>query len=135
MATTAINRRTRQFSDLNLLFSANPITYDITKKYDEEAVKASIRNLISTRNYERLFHPEIGCQVYSLLFENFTEDTIQIVKKTISDTMLRFEPRVSLLGVNIKDNSDSNEVIIDVIFKIINTELPVTVTTAISRVR
>jgi len=131
----ATQKTTKAFVDLDLSFKVNPFTKDIYLKTDEEAVKTALKHLIQTRNFERPFHPEIGTQVYSLLFENFTEDTIQIVKKTISDTILRFEPRVSLLGVNIKDNSDSNEVIIDVIFKIINTELPVTVTTAISRVR
>lgn len=128
-------RNTRQFSDINLLFTASPATADVTKKVDEEAIKASLRNLIQTRNYERPFHPEIGCQIYSLLFENFTPVTVQVMKRTIQDTVQKFEPRVRLLDLKIRDNSDSNEVLVDIIFKIINTEKPITLTTAISRVR
>ena len=130
-----INRKTRQFSDINLLFTTNPLTTDITKKIDEEAVKASVRNLILTRNYERPFHPEIGCQVYSLLFENFTPITKQTVKRTISDTIEKFEPRVKILDIRVDDRLDKNEISIEVIFRIINSDKPITLNTTISRVR
>ena len=71
-------RNTRQFTDFNLLFTSHPVTADVTLKNDEEAVKQSLRNLISTRNYERPFHPEIGCQIHALLFENFNPVTVQV---------------------------------------------------------
>lgn len=132
---TTINRRIRQFSDINLLFTANPLTADITKKLDEEAIKASVRNLISTKNYERPFHPEIGCQIYSLLFENYSPVTRQLMKKTIADVLAKFEPRVELLEVRIRDLPDNNEVSLDVVFKIVNTNKPITLNTLISRVR
>lgn len=131
----AINRKTRQYSDLNLLFTTHPTTADITKKIDEEAVKASIRNLISTRNYERPFHPEIGCQIFSLLFENFNPITLQVMKNTIRDVIQKYEPRVKLLDVNIRDRSENNEIQIEVFFKLINSEKPITLTSVISRVR
>lgn len=130
-----MSRATRQFSDLNLFFTRHPATADVTKKFDEEAVKASIRNLISTRNYERPFHPEIGCQIYSVLFEHFTPVTKQVMKRTIADVIDKFEPRAQLLDVVIRDRSDSNEVEVEVVFKIINSERPITLKTAISRVR
>jgi phage baseplate assembly protein W len=130
-----INRNTRQFSDFNLLFNIHPATADITKKFDEEAVKASVRNLLSTKNYERPFHPEIGCQIFSLLFENFTQITVQIMRKTIFDVINKFEPRVQVQDVIIRDKPDTNEITVDVIFTLINSERPITLRTAISRVR
>jgi phage baseplate assembly protein W len=128
-------RNTRQFSDLNLLFSRHPVTGDVTKKVDEEAIKASLRNLISTRHYERPFHPEIGCQIHGLLFENYTPVTLQIMKRTIFDTINKFEPRVTVLEVNIRDRVDENRLDLDIIFKINNSERPVTLSTFLSRVR
>lgn len=132
---STINRKTRQFSDLNLLFSANPVTLDVTRKLDEEAIKASLKNLIQTRNYERPFHPEIGCQLFYLLFENFNPVTVQVMKKTIFDVIKKFEPRVSVLDVNIRDRSDNNEIMVEIVFKIINSERPLTLRTSITRVR
>lgn len=128
-------RNTRTYSDFNLLFTKHPVTGDVNKKIDEEAIKSALRNLISTKNYERPFHPEIGCQIYKLLFDNFTPVTVQIMRKTIIDVINKFEPRVSVLDVKIKDNSDVNGVIVDIIFKINNSDRPITLTTLITRVR
>jgi phage baseplate assembly protein W len=130
-----INRKARQFVDLNLLFNAHPLTKDVTVKTDEEAVKASIRNLLQTKNYERPFHPEIGCQIYSLLFENFTAVTKQVMEKTIVDVISKFEPRATVLDVNIRDEQDNNSVAVDVTFRLNNSSRPVTLSTLITRVR
>ena len=128
-------RNTRQYSDFNLLFSSHPVTGDVTRKNDEEAVKQSLRNLISTRNYERPFHPEIGCQIYSLLFENFTPVTLQIMKKSVFDTISKFEPRATVLDVKIRERVDQNDISVDIIFRLNNSERPITVNTYITRVR
>lgn len=133
MAT--INRNTRQFTDFNLLFTAHPSTKDVTLKTDEDAVKASIRNLISTNNYERPFHPEIGCQIYGLLFENLNPLSVQIMKQTVIDVIDKFEPRAVILDVLINDNIDKNSIDVDVIFRLVNSEKPVSIKTAITRAR
>jgi phage baseplate assembly protein W len=132
---STINRRTRTFSDLNLIFSSNPVTGDVTKTLDEEAIKASVRNLVLTKNYERPFHPEIGCQAYGLLFENFSPVTVKIMERTIADVIEKFEPRVRLVEVKINDQSDSNSIRADIFFRIVNTERPVQLSTTITRVR
>lgn len=131
----AIQRKTNRYSDLNLLFTVNPSTLDITKKQDEEAIKASVRNLIQTKNFERPFHPEIGSQIFSLLFENFTPVIAQVMKKTIFDTIEKFEPRVSVTDVKIQEGSDSNELNVDVVFLINSSDQVVTLKTLIKRVR
>lgn len=128
-------RTTRQFSDLNLLFTVNPSTRDLTKKLDEEAIKASVRNLISTKNYERPFHPEIGCQVFSLLFENFTPVVQRVMRKTIFDVIDKFEPRVTVDDVIVRENQDRNEIVVDVYFRIINSDRPLTISATLNRIR
>jgi phage baseplate assembly protein W len=128
-------RNTRQYSDLNLLFTTNQDTLDITKKYDDEAVKTSLKNLIQTKNYERPFHPEIGCQIFSLLFENFTPITKQVMKRTIFDVIEKFEPRVTVLDVKVRDRIDTNDISIELVYRLNNSDRPITLNTAISRVR
>lgn len=128
-------RNSRQFTDLSLAFNIHPTTADLVKKSGEEAIKASLRNLISTRNYERPFHPEIGCQIFSLLFENSNPVTTEIMKKTIFQVIEKFEPRVTVLDVRVRDAADENSLSIDIIFKIINSDRPITFNTVISRVR
>lgn len=87
------------FADLDLDFTKHPVSKDVAKKYDEEAVKTSVRNLIQTMHYERPFHPEIGSMVHSLLFENASPITATVMKRTIEDTLRNFEPRIRVLDV------------------------------------
>lgn len=123
------------YSDIDLLFSSHPVTADVIKKTDENAIKASVINLIQTKNYERLFHPEIGCQITSLLFENFTPVSVETMKKTIFDVIEKFEPRVTIDDVKIIDRSDNNEIEVELRYKINNTDRLITITTAIKRIR
>lgn len=133
MAT--IQRNTKTFSDLNLLFTKSPITADVTKKIDEEAIKASLKNLVLTKNFERPFHPEIGCQIYGLMFENISPSIYQTLKKTIFDVVEKFEPRVQMLDVKISETPDNNSIDVSMTFRIINTERPINLTTTVLRVR
>ena len=125
-------RNTRTFTDFNLLFSKHPVSNDLNVKTNEDAVKSSLRNLISTKNYERPFHPEIGCQVHSLLFENFTPVTVQTMKRSIFEVVRKFEPRVTILDIKIMDRQDENRIDLDIIFKLTNSDRPVTLSTYLS---
>ena len=69
------NRNNRRFRDIDLDFGRNSTTNDIVKIEDVNAVKRSVKNLVQTNFYERPFHPELGCGVRELLFENFTPMT------------------------------------------------------------
>jgi phage baseplate assembly protein W len=133
MAT--INRVVRRFTDLNLSFQPHPYSKDIMIRNNVDAIKTSIINLIRTKNYERPFHPEIGCQATALLFENSTPATINAVKRTIQDTVTKFEPRASILDIAIDDNTDNNALDISIVFSIDNVSEPITVLTTITRVR
>lgn len=130
-----MDRNTRIFTDLNLNFSKHPVTADVTKKVNEEAIKASVRNLILTRNYERPFHPEIGCQVHGLLFENYNNITREVMRKTIFEVIEKFEPRVTVTEVNIREFPDENDLGVDIFFKINNSDRPLTLSTTITRAR
>lgn len=131
----ATNRKTRTFVDLNLAFGSHPSTGDVLTRVDEDAVKNSIKNLVLTRNYERPFHPEIGCQVYSLLFENFTPVTAELAKKTIQNVLETYEPRARIIDIRVAETDDLNEIAITIEFMVVNSNRPVTVTTLLNRVR
>jgi phage baseplate assembly protein W len=117
------------------MFSPHPYSKDILTRKNVDAVKTSIQNLILTKNYERPFHPEIGSQVTALMFENLMPSTIVAIERSIRNTIEKFEPRATIIDVQIVDNSDYNALDIEVSFLINNVALPVTVTTTISRVR
>jgi phage baseplate assembly protein W len=133
MAT--VNRIVRRYTDINLLLKSHPYSKDVLTRTNADAVKTAIQNLIMTKNYERPFHPEIGSQVNSLIFENFIPSTITALEKSIANTIQKFEPRARIVDIRINDNSEKNAVDIEVTFALSNTEEPVTVTTTINRAR
>ena len=108
---------------------------DIVKRYDEQAIKASVRNLILTSNYERPFHPEIGTQIRSLLFEPATPMLSAVLERAIRTTINNFEPRVDLNDVQCVVNDDSNSVDVSIIFTILNTQTPQVLNLVLERTR
>ena len=128
-------RNTRTFSDLDLNFTAHPVTKDVVRKYDEEAIKASVKNLVLTQNYERPFHSDIGSQIRGLLFEPATPMLNIMLKRAITDTIINFEPRVKLTDVEVTFSPDNNEVYVSIYFIIVNTTRPVTVDLILTRTR
>lgn len=128
-------RATKTFSDLDFNFIANPATGDVARKFDENAIKQSVKNLILTSNYEKPFHPEIGSQINSLLFEPFSPMLQAVMVEAIKNTIINYEPRVSLLNVTVNANPDNNSLYVSIIFKIINTETPISVDLVLERTR
>lgn len=128
-------RNTRIFSDLDLNFNPHPVSGDIVKKYDESAIKQSIKNLILTQNYERPFHSEIGSQIKSLLFELPTSMTASLVKRQIMDTITNFEPRANILDVTVLLSPDNNGIYCTIVFTIINTTTPISIDLFLERTR
>ncbi len=128
-------RNTRTFTDLDLNFIANPVTGDVSRKYDEEAIKQSIKNLVGLNHFEKPFHPEIGSQVSALLFEPFSPMLQAMLQRAITNTITNFEPRVDLTGVKVALNPDNHTVYVSVQFRIINTESPLTVDFTLQRTR
>ena len=128
-------RNTRTFSDLDLNFIAHPMTGDVTKKYDEFAIKQSVKNLILTNHYERPFHPEIGSQITGLMFENWSPMVQSVIRQSIINTITNFEPRVKLIDITINSSPDENSIDVSITFKIVNTETPLTIDITLDRTR
>ena len=128
-------KNTRTFSDIDMVFLANPVSKDIYKKYDENAIKQSIKNLILTKNFERPFRSDIGSQISSLLFEPITPVLRATIKKTITNTIISYEPRVNLLSVEVLLSPDNNGVYVTIVFSIVNTSTPISVDLFLERTR
>ena len=129
------NRNSRRYRDIDLNFARNPVTNDIVKIEDVNAVKRSVRNLIQTNFYERPFHPELGSGVRDLLFENFTPLTRVFLQRKIEEVITNFEPRVSLESIRIDQDQDNNRLVCDIYFYVQGVTDPVVVTTFLQRLR
>ena len=116
-------RSTHIYKDLNLFFTKHPMTADVSKVTDVQAIKRSVRNLVLTNRGERLFHPEIGGDVKGSLFENFTPLAVIELQSAISHVISTYEPRVVLEEVVVNDSIrdlDANRLKILVQFSLVN---------------
>ena len=128
-------RASRIYKDLDLNFGRNVVTNDVNKLTDVEAVKRSVRNLINTNHYERAFHPEIGSDVRSMLFEPMTPLTALNLQRKVAEVLNNFEPRINLQQVLASPDLDRNSYALKIMFYVIGSNQPVEVETFLERLR
>ena len=134
-ASTSKKRVNRIYSDLDLDFTRNPVTGDVVKLVDVDAVKRSVKNLIQTNHYERPFHPEIGSDVRAMLFEPMTPLTALNLQRKVAEVLNNFEPRISLQQVLASPDLDRNSYALKIMFYIIGSNQPIEVETFLERLR
>ena len=128
-------RNSRRFRDIDLDFNRNAVTNDVAVVEDVVAVKRSVKNLIQTNFYERPFHPELGCGIRELLFENFTPMTKIFLQRKIEEVLINYEPRINLQNVAVDDDQDRNRLVVDIYFYVVGVPGPQVVQSFLQRVR
>ena len=108
MAITTKPIRNLVFKDLDLNFGIHPNNKKLNILKDDLAILRSLKNLIMTDFYERPFHPEIGCNLRSMLFDNILPSTAKSIKNTIIETVNNFEPRIQLNDVTVIVSPENN---------------------------
>lgn len=132
---TAITQLVRRYSDLDLNFNIHPVKKDINRNVGERAVINSIKNLILTNHYERLFQPNIGCNVRRMLFENLDNITAISIEQEIRQTIKNYEPRVNISDLKVIADFDNNGYKVSMKFFIVNLTTPVTINFFLERIR
>lgn len=135
MLTPQSRRKIETYSDFFKDLTLSPINNDLARKIDEDSIKEAIKNLVLTDRGERLFQPNLGCDVRSMLFENVGPDTILLVKEMIRNTVKTYEPRVEIIGIDVTAPPDQLSLFITITFSIINKEEPITLNITLERVR
>ena len=134
MATVNI-QSDRTFRDLDLNFTIHPVKKDINTFKDEFAIINSIKNLILTNYYERLFQPTIGSGLRGLLFEPIDSLVAASIEREIVEAINNFEPRARVSSVAAVPSPDENLYDIRLEFFIINDPNPITINFFLERIR
>lgn len=123
------------YSDIYTNFNRHPETGALVRLVDEASVKRSLRNLIMTNRGERMFQPNLGTDLYKLLFDNITPMTEDLIKTYITDAVNDYEPRVRLIDVRVVGNELTNSYDVSIVFEIINSTTPTALNLTLRRVR
>lgn len=124
-----------RYVDLDLDFNPNPLTKDVPLKYETEAIKRSLKNLIFTNKYERPFQPEIDAGIKNLLFENFNTIKLVTIRNRIELLIKNYEPRVTEVNVVTKQNEQNHAFEIEIYFRIRNIPQMETLRIELQRIR
>lgn len=125
----------RTYKDLDLNFTAHPVTKDVVKRTGNAAIIGALRNLILTNLYEKPFQPNFGSRIRGLLFEEVSTITANIMQTEISNAIKYFEPRVGVDAIRVQANPDQNRYDVTIRFYINNLEAPVTINFFLQKVR
>ena len=123
------------YSDIDFNFTKKPVTGDVALSFDDQAVIRSIRNLLSTRHYERPFNPDLGSNVDASLFEMVSPLTAAALEKEILTTINNYEPRAIVKSIVVSAQPDNNAYSVTLTFYIQNATLPTVVTLFLERNR
>ena len=123
------------YSDIDLVFLSHPITGNLTRKINREAVKQSVKSLILTDYYERPFKSDIGCGIRALLFENFHPAITQQMEDAIREVISNYEPRAVIHSIDIQANPDQHELNVSIVFFVTNDPEPISLNVLLERVR
>jgi phage baseplate assembly protein W len=114
----------RAFSDISLSFTRNPVTDDIIRLKNEDAIKKSVTNLVRTRIGERFFNSLIGSNVESSLFELNLPENVSYLESEIRVLLENFEPRIAVRSVDADNELDSNNLIVRIVYDIVGLPFP-----------
>ena len=85
-----------------------------------EQTKANLVNYLLTNKGERVFNPNFGANLRSLLFENIVESTQDDIKVQIQDAIGLFFPTVKIEEIEFVNDADRNEVTFNLTYQIQN---------------
>jgi phage baseplate assembly protein W len=87
----------------------------------EEQSISNLKNLLLTRKGERPFQPFFGTDVYSLLFEQLTDDLEESLSNSLTADIKFWLPYIIINSIVINVNEDTNRVNISLNYKVTET--------------
>lgn len=124
----------RWFTDIDVNMTLHPQSGDLVLKYDINAIKRSIRNLLTTNTYERPFKPSLGIDLSAMLFELSTIGTDAVVlEQDIISLINRFEPRAVV--TNVVSSLNGNDLNVTLNLVVSNDPRPQELSITLERVR
>ena len=134
LSSSILTSRRKSYSDIDLLFERKP-SGDIYRKTDADAVKQSVKNIVSTNRYEKPFEIFYGANITGMLFELAEAGLGTHIEDQIKSALEQYEPRAKILNIEVNSNPDRNSLQVALLFRIKSTEQEVELETTVSRLR
>lgn len=127
--------RKEDWKDLDLNFGLNPTTGDVSQLKGIQAIGRALRNLVLMHFYDKPFNPQVGSSATKLLFEPMNPMTATHLQTLIGEVVTNWEPRASLISVNVKPDYDNNGYRAEIVYRAVNLLDPIQTTVFLERIR
>ena len=119
-----LERVSQGFKDISMTFQSNPLNDDLIGLKNANAIARSLRNIVFTIPGEKFFDENFGSRITESLFENIDEITATIIVDEIRQSIINYEPRVSLIDVEAFPDYDNNTFDVNITYEIIGADVP-----------
>jgi phage baseplate assembly protein W len=119
-----LQRVSQGFKDISMSFQSNPLTNDLIALKNENAIARSVRNIVFTLPGEKFFNQNFGSRISRSLFENLDSSSALAIKDEIENSIRNYEPRVSLVDVQVNPDFDNNSFDVIIIYRIVGIDVP-----------
>ena len=119
-----VERVSQGFKDISMTFQSNPLNNDLIGIKNDNAIARSVRNIFFTLPGEKFFDENFGSRITESLFENIDELTATVIVDEIRQSIINYEPRVSLLDVKAFPDYDNNSFGVNITYEIIGADVP-----------
>ena len=90
-----------------------PVRLGQTGMFDQsttviQQVRSNFKNLILTKKGERVGQPDLGCDLWKVLFEELTEETLENARLAVADAVDRWLPFIELTDFQITQTDSEN---------------------------
>ena len=92
-----------------------PVRLGQTGMFDQstsiiQQVRSNLKNLILTKKGERVGQPELGCDIWKILFDPISEDTLDLARDSVISAVDRWLPFIEITDFEISSTETQNMV-------------------------
>lgn len=89
----------------------------------EDHVRQSIQLILQTAKRERVMRPDFGAGLHNLIFEPVNPVTTSLVQHEVKEALIRFEPRIDVLNVEVTvDQKEQEKLLINIQYRVRRTD-------------
>lgn len=87
-----------------------------------QQTRSNFKNLILTKKGERVGQPELGCDLWKVLFDQINDETLELARLAVVDAIDRWLPFIELVDFVITSTNDENILNIRCIYRFRNNQ-------------
>jgi phage baseplate assembly protein W len=90
----------------------------LSRQEDDRLIKNDLLQLLLTVPGERVNRPDFGVNLRNFVFEDSTPQSLSMLASEVKSAVLRQEPRVNILDLQIISDPDTNQIKISLAFNL-----------------